>query len=190
MSDIFISYSKDDRPLAKTLAQALEAEGWSVWWDPQIPGGKIFDDVIQDALDQAKCVIVVWSSHSVGSKWVRTEAAEGAERNILIPVLIEDVRIPLAFRRIQTENFIKWDGTRTSRPFLKLMADISGILGPPPHQVTQETKEDVKDEQRVMVTEQVLATNIQNDLRIMKLWCAIQVASIWLLILLTGFFRA
>ncbi|MDH3672909.1 MAG: SUMF1/EgtB/PvdO family nonheme iron enzyme [Gammaproteobacteria bacterium] len=131
MSDIFISYASEDRPQAKTLAESLEAQGWSVWWDRIIPAGRTFDDVIEEALDQAKCVIVMWSGQSVASRWVRTEAAEGAEREILVPVLIEDVRIPLAFRRIHAENLSDWDGSDSSPEFQKLVEDIAGITGPP-----------------------------------------------------------
>jgi len=59
MSDIFLSYKNDDRPKAKIIAEALEQYGYSVWWDRIIPPGKIFDEVITDALDAAKCVIVL-----------------------------------------------------------------------------------------------------------------------------------
>jgi hypothetical protein len=31
MADIFISYSKSERPLAAKLASFFEAEGWTVW---------------------------------------------------------------------------------------------------------------------------------------------------------------
>ncbi|MDH3671763.1 MAG: TIR domain-containing protein, partial [Gammaproteobacteria bacterium] len=133
MSDIFISYANEDAGRAKVLAGSLEAQGWSVWWDPDIPAGSTFrDDVIEEALDQAKCVVVMWSRHSVGSRWVKTEAAEGAKRGILVPVLIEDVQIPLAFRRIQAENLINWDGTPTSQVFQKLLADIANVLSREP----------------------------------------------------------
>jgi hypothetical protein len=33
MSDIFISYAREDRPRVERLAAALEQCGWSVWWD-------------------------------------------------------------------------------------------------------------------------------------------------------------
>jgi hypothetical protein len=33
MAGIFISYATVDRPTARRLADALEACGWSVWWD-------------------------------------------------------------------------------------------------------------------------------------------------------------
>lgn len=58
LSDIFISYARQDRPRAEAFAKALEAHGWSVWWDRSIPAGKTFRQVIQEQLDQARCVIV------------------------------------------------------------------------------------------------------------------------------------
>lgn len=100
MSDIFISYTSEDRTKAETLASTLEQQGWSVWWDRTIPAGKTFDEVIEEAIDAARCVVVLWSNSSVTSRWVHTEAEEGARRNILVPVLIEKVNIPLAFHRI------------------------------------------------------------------------------------------
>jgi len=45
--------------------------------DRIIPPGITFDDVIEQNLDAAKCVIVLWSRESVKSKWVKTEASEG-----------------------------------------------------------------------------------------------------------------
>jgi len=48
---------------------------------------------------------VVGSDHS---SWVKTEAADARDRRILVPVLIEDVRIPLEFRRLQAANLTQW----------------------------------------------------------------------------------
>ena len=80
MSDIFISYSSKDRPWVEQFAKVLAARGWSVWWDREIPTGQTFDTVIEQALESAKCAIVVWSEYSVASKWVRSEAADALER--------------------------------------------------------------------------------------------------------------
>ena len=41
MSDIFISYASEDRDRVKSLARALEQEGWSVWWDRAHPHGEV-----------------------------------------------------------------------------------------------------------------------------------------------------
>ena len=40
MGDIFISYAREDRNRIKPLAEALEKQGWSVFWDRTIPAGQ------------------------------------------------------------------------------------------------------------------------------------------------------
>ena len=132
MSDIFISYAREDRPSAERLAGALEAQGWSVWWDRAIPAGKTFDEVIEKAINAARCVIVLWSKESVPSRWVRTEAEEGARRDVLVPVLIEEATIPLAFRRIQAADLTGWGGDQAAPAFEQLVGDLAMILGPSP----------------------------------------------------------
>ncbi|HZB44992.1 MAG TPA: toll/interleukin-1 receptor domain-containing protein, partial [Pyrinomonadaceae bacterium] len=132
MSDIFISYAREDRARVASLAEALEGRGWSVWWDPHIPTGRRFDDVIEQAIAEARCMIVVWSGLSIKSDYVRAEAGEGAERGILFPVMLEEVRIPLPFRQLQTARLIDWRGEPRHPEFERLVRDLSALLGPPP----------------------------------------------------------
>jgi hypothetical protein len=73
MSDIFISYKREEQPSARQLADALQKRGWSVWWDPKLRAGEHFDDAIEKALIDAKCVIVMWSKLSVKSRYVKDE---------------------------------------------------------------------------------------------------------------------
>jgi len=129
MSDIFISYASDDTSRVEPLAEALRGRGWSVWWDRAIPAGKTFDAVIEEAVNAARCIVVVWSDKSVTSRWVRTEAEEGAVRQILVPVLFDNVRIPLAFRRIQAADLIGWQGDLHHPGFDQLVKDISSLIG-------------------------------------------------------------
>lgn len=129
MSDIFISYDSSDRDRAKTLAEALESKGWSVWWDRNIPPGKTFDQVIEEALNETKCVIVLWSQESINSNWVKEEASEGLRRNILVPALIDTVNIPLGFKRLQAANLVDWNGTSQHTEFDEMVAAIEGIVG-------------------------------------------------------------
>ena len=145
MSDIFISYAKEDRGKAKDIAEALKQQGFSVWWDRSILPGETFDTVIEDALDTAKCVIVLWSKTSVYKEWVRTEASEGKQRGILIPVLIDDVKIPLAFRRIQAADLRDWEGKLPHPGFDNLLKAVAGILGRPPAVQPGQKTNEVRD---------------------------------------------
>jgi hypothetical protein len=128
MSNIFISYSSEDRDWARRLAQALEQEGWSVWWDRKIAVGKTYQRVIEAQLDAAECVIVIWSGHSVASDWVVAEAAEGRERDLLVPVAIDDAKPPLIFRQIQTADLRQWDGSPAAPVFRRLADDIRPLV--------------------------------------------------------------
>lgn len=108
--DVFISYSREDRPRVKVIADALAARGLHVWWDPKIQTGHGFRQEITEALTNTNSVIVVWSRHSVSSRFVCDEADEGAARDILFPALIDNVDIPLGFRQIQTADLTHWNG--------------------------------------------------------------------------------
>jgi hypothetical protein len=146
MSDIFISYSSEDRGKAKDIADALKRQGFSVWWDRSILPGETFDTVIEDALDAAECVIVLWSKTSVSKEWVRTEASDGKQRRILIPVLIErDVRIPIEFRRMQAADLIDWGGKLPHPGFDNLLKAVAGILGRPPAVQPGQKTNEVRD---------------------------------------------
>jgi hypothetical protein len=109
MADIFISYARHDEPRARQLAEALTARGWEVWWDLHITPGHVFSEVIQHQLEQAPCVIVLWSRASIASEYVRDEATVAKERGALVPALIDAVRPPLGFRQRQVVNLAAWE---------------------------------------------------------------------------------
>jgi formylglycine-generating enzyme required for sulfatase activity len=131
MADIFISYANEDIDRVVPLAKALENQGWSVFWDRKIPPGRTWDDIIEEAIEAAKCIIVVWTKESVNSGWVRAEAQEGLDKKILVPVKFDDVKIPLRFRPVQAANFIGWEENTSNIGFRNLRDAITGILGSP-----------------------------------------------------------
>src|SRR5688500_15430725 len=105
MADVFISYARVDKARIAPLVAAIEARGWSVWWDPEIAPGQEFDRQITRELEMAAAVVVVWSPTSVESRWVRGEAREGAERGILVPVRFEKATLPIDVRAFHTTDF-------------------------------------------------------------------------------------
>lgn len=140
MADIFLSYAREDRETASSLVEVLALRRWAVFWDHHIPTGKKFDRVIEQQLDAARCVIVLWSRHSVASDWVRNEAREGARRQILHPVRIDEATIPLEFRHLQTANLSGWRRGTPHAEYDRLVSDLAAAIdGTPPQPLPFET---------------------------------------------------
>ena len=131
INDIFISYKREEQAIARKLANALEGEGWTVWWDPKLRAGERFNDVIEKVLNEAKCVIVLWSQRSVESLYVKDEAHHALKRDKLVPVMIEEVKLPFRFEDLHTPSLLAWDGSREFVQFRRLVEDIKAIVGPP-----------------------------------------------------------
>jgi hypothetical protein len=129
MADVFVSYASEDRERAGQLAQALGARGWSVWWDRKIIAGQAFDRAIERELETARSAVVLWSAHSVDSEWVKNEAAVAAERGVLVPALIDGVRLPLEFRRKQTADLVNWHGEAGHAGLEALCEGVAHVLG-------------------------------------------------------------
>lgn len=111
--DIFISYSRSDRDRVTHIAKGLEQAGYTVWWDRHIKPGQDFGQVIEDAINAAKAVVVVWSKHSVRSNWVRDEAQFGVQHDRLVPVMIDPVNTPLGFGRIHAAELFDGEADPT-----------------------------------------------------------------------------
>lgn len=131
MADIFLSYAREDRERAKVLARALEAQGWSVWWDKVIPAGRTFHEVIDEELEKARCVVVAWSKTSITKEWVIEEADDGRERDILVPVYLDKVKPPRGFRLRQAADLVGWNADASDDRFKMLVSDITALLGSP-----------------------------------------------------------
>lgn len=124
MADVFISYSQADRGRVSALVDAIRKRGWSVWWDADGRAGADLDEMVNEQLNHASCILVVWSTHSVGSDWVLGEADVGRTRRVLIPVLIDQVETPLRFRGRNAVNLTNWDGKSDSQDIQRVVDGI------------------------------------------------------------------
>jgi hypothetical protein len=133
MSEIFISYARADMDRVKPIVKALDSLGLSIFWDcSSIPVGKNWRQLIKEAINEAKCVLVLWSNKSIDSEWVIEEADHGKNNRILVPVRIDDVHPPIGFGQIQAANLIGWTGDINNSEFYKLVKAIESILGSSP----------------------------------------------------------
>jgi tetratricopeptide (TPR) repeat protein len=148
MSDIFISYAHEDRSRAQMLAATLEGHGWSIFWDRTIPIGKTWRETIGRALNDARCVIVLWSKTSIESGWVQEEADDAKRRGVLVPILIENVQPPIGFRSIQVAHLVDWDGTESTQASRRLIADIAALIGLPPKKAKEEDRRSAAEVER------------------------------------------
>jgi hypothetical protein len=140
MSYVFISYKREDETRAGRIAQALVAEGIEVWWDRGLPGGESWHANIESKLNDAGCVLVVWSVSSAGPDggYVREEARRGLSRNILVPALIDKLpELPLGFGEIQAVDLSRWRGDRKDPFFQDLLATVRAKLANAPMPIPQ-----------------------------------------------------
>ncbi len=132
MADVFVSYARSDKARVAPLVAAIEAQGWSVWWDPGIDPGQEFDRQIAAELKAAAAVLVVWTRSSVESRWVRGEAREGADRGILVPVRFEAASLPIDVRALHTTDFDDWGENPDSPQAQEVLRALGTIIGRDP----------------------------------------------------------
>jgi TolB-like protein len=136
MADIFISYSRDDRPRVEPLAEALVSAGYSVWWDRNLAGGSRYLNETEAELKAAKAVLVVWTKTSVASHWVADEAGAGRDTGRLLPISLDGTAPPLGFRQFQVIDFSHWKPGNEAqltelRSALGRLIGSSGVTPPP-----------------------------------------------------------
>lgn len=132
MTDVFISYKKEDAGRVEPIARALAQAGYEVWWDHHIPPGRSYREVIGAALQTAKCVVVVWSKLSVAGQWVLDEADAGKTRNVLLPLMIDEVEIPYGFRQIEAGRLIGWTGDTSDNEWQNAVNAVAHFVGRAP----------------------------------------------------------
>jgi adenylate cyclase len=129
LSQIFLSYARDDVDAARQLADGLVQAGHDVWWDRHLHGGSRFDREIEEALGNAEAVVVLWSTASLDSAWVKDEAAEARDSERLVPVSIGSAKPPLGFRQFHTIDLGSWNGQGLPDTLDELLGAIDRTCG-------------------------------------------------------------
>ena len=110
MSDVFLSYAREDQVVAAALARSLQSEGYQVWFDRQIQPHQAFADVIDQKIREARCVLVLWSKTARSSAWVRSEASTALDLRKLVQCRLDPAAPPRPFDQIQIADLSDWRG--------------------------------------------------------------------------------
>jgi WD40 repeat protein len=135
MADVFISYKRENRDRVGVIAQALQDEGFTVWWDPSIMLGSSYAASIRAELDAASTTLAVWSKESIHSEWVQEEATIAKRRGALVPCMIDRVEPPIGFTMSQAADLTRWRGDRSDPEWRKIVTHVaSNAKRPAPSQ--------------------------------------------------------
>src|SRR5471032_3598479 len=129
MSDIFISYARSTAHQAHAVAEALRALGYDVWRDDELPAHRAYAEVIEERLQAAKAVVVIWSAEAVKSDWVQSEADTARTDHKLVQLTVDGSKLPRPFDRIQCADLIGWTGDLDAHGWRKVAASVGDLIG-------------------------------------------------------------
>jgi TolB-like protein len=110
MAEVFISYARATEPQAQMVEQALKAAGYAVWRDNALPVHRAYAQVIEERIDKARAVVVLWSRDAAKSEWVRSEANRARELGKLIQVSLDRTLPPMPFDQLHCADLEGWRG--------------------------------------------------------------------------------
>ena len=122
---VFISYARHDRRRVAWIEESLAAEGYAYFIDNRMSVACEWDGELTSKIMECSCLLVVWSSISVESKWVVQEVAlaESLSKRI-IPVRISNIYPPQQFSKLNAADLTKWQGNRSNEEWQKVLSAI------------------------------------------------------------------
>ena len=131
MTEIFVSYKREDRARVRPIVLALRSRGFEVWWDMGLLPSASFAKDIANVIDRSKIALTLWTKDAVKSDWVLAEAEKARTQDKYFGVYLDrNVELPLPFNTLQAADL-----TGRSEPGEELdwlCAAIENKLGPRP----------------------------------------------------------
>lgn len=129
MTDVFISYAKSTYSQARKIANHLSEHGFEVWIDDNLPAHRAFSTVIEERLNAAKSVLVLWSEDARTSRWVPAEADIAFNADKLVQISLDGTLPPLPFNRIHCEVLDNWNGDPSHSGWRKMLLSVEELSG-------------------------------------------------------------
>lgn len=131
MTDVFISYKREERPRCVAIYNALVDLKLSVWFDGRIEPGTSFDREIEREVEGAKAILVLWSELARNSDWIRNEARTGKQGERLVAARLDDCLPPLEFRSVQTVDLFDAGNFQSGEGWCQIVSRIGRLAGRP-----------------------------------------------------------
>jgi hypothetical protein len=132
MVDIFVSYESSDRPRAEALRSLFEQFGWSVWIDREIPVGEEWEAHIDQELNTARLIVVLWGAQARRSEWVQREAGVALKTNRLLQIHATGLPLLPPFDVVQAVRMQSWSGESAHSEQRRLLEAAAQRLGAEP----------------------------------------------------------
>jgi hypothetical protein len=133
---IFLSFCSIDKDAAELLKDALTREGYEVWWSPSIQCAGEWHGVIDEKLNSASCIIVLWTTAACTSDWVRHEASIAMATGKYAPAKIGAAPIGPPYDRLQAAD-VSGATLASSHPGLCMLMERVTELLPEPTPLTR-----------------------------------------------------
>lgn len=119
MSHIFISYAHKERAFVESLFKPLDRVYQHVWFDRELTGGDLWWERIVKQIQDSDIFLIVLSDLWIRSDWSKREYDEAvALGKKLLPVRIEDIRIPQFLEKLQYVDVLKGELNANNLPEL------------------------------------------------------------------------
>ena len=128
MTEVFLSYARQDEASARRVSAALQAAGFDVWWDADLPAHRSYSEVIEARLQDAKAVVVLWSRAASQSQWVRAEADFARGEGKLVQARLDDANPPMPFNQIQCASLKGWRGGPLHPGWVKIRDSVAALV--------------------------------------------------------------
>ena len=170
----FLSYSRINESFALKLAKELKAANFPVFFDQlDIPTGARWDTELEKALDECEVFMVILTPSSINSENVKDEIGYAIDHGKrILPVLLEESKIPLRLRRFQYVDFTTKsfdDGIESAKYLLRNLIDTPTALIPKSaianklKETQAETEQKVKIENDDLANQHLEKEKLEND---------------------------
>ena len=129
MTDVFISYKREERGRCVAIYNALVDLRLSVWFDAHIEPGTDFDREIEREVRAAKAVLVLWSALAADSDWIRAEARTGRQNERLVAARLDDCLPPLEFASVQAVDLFDRPDFQAGEGWRQIVSRIGRLVG-------------------------------------------------------------